>query len=43
LGISSFWQTVIRGIVIILAVILDQLENNGPGRSSVKKAVKAKG
>jgi erythritol transport system permease protein len=42
MGISSFWQTVIRGIVIILAVILDQLQNNGPGRSSVKKAVKVK-
>ncbi|MDR2433677.1 MAG: ABC transporter permease [Treponema sp.] len=42
MGISSFWQTVIRGIVIILAVILDQLQNRGPERSNVKKAVKAK-
>ncbi|MDR0655637.1 MAG: ABC transporter permease [Treponema sp.] len=42
MGISSFWQTVIRGIVIILAVILDQLQNRGPGRSNVKKAVNAK-
>jgi erythritol transport system permease protein len=30
MGISSFWQTVIRGIVIVLAVILDQLQNRGP-------------
>jgi erythritol transport system permease protein len=42
MGISSFWQTVIRGIVIILAVILDQMQNRGPERSNVKKAVKAK-
>ncbi|MDR3336597.1 MAG: ABC transporter permease [Treponema sp.] len=40
MGISSFWQTVIRGIVIILAVILDQLQNRGPGRSNVRKAAK---
>jgi erythritol transport system permease protein len=32
MGISSFWQTVIRGIVIILAVILDQLQNSRPGK-----------
>jgi erythritol transport system permease protein len=31
MGVSSFWQTVIKGIVIILAVILDQLQNRGPG------------
>jgi erythritol transport system permease protein len=30
MGISSFWQTVIRGIVIVLAVILDQLQNRSP-------------
>jgi erythritol transport system permease protein len=42
MGISSFWQTVIRGIVIVLAVILDQLQNRGPGRSNVKKMVEAK-
>jgi erythritol transport system permease protein len=41
MGISSFWQTVIRGIVIILAVILDQLQNRGPSRSNVKKAAKS--
>jgi ribose/xylose/arabinose/galactoside ABC-type transport system permease subunit len=42
MGVSSFWQTVIKGVVIILAVILDQLQNKGPGKSNVKKAVKAK-
>lgn len=31
MGVSSFWQTVIKGIVIILAVILDQLQSHGPG------------
>jgi ribose/xylose/arabinose/galactoside ABC-type transport system permease subunit len=31
MGVSSFWQTVIKGIVIILAVILDQLQNRGTG------------
>jgi ribose/xylose/arabinose/galactoside ABC-type transport system permease subunit len=41
MGISSFWQTVIRGIVIILAVILDQLQNRGPIKSKVKEAIKA--
>ena len=42
MGVSSFWQTVIKGVVIILAVILDQLQNKGPGKSNVKKPVKAK-
>jgi ribose/xylose/arabinose/galactoside ABC-type transport system permease subunit len=42
MGVSSFWQTVIKGVVIILAVILDQLQNKGPVKSNVKKAVKAK-
>jgi erythritol transport system permease protein len=35
MGISSFWQTVIRGIVIVLAVILDQLQNRGPAKNTV--------
>jgi erythritol transport system permease protein len=42
MGISSFWQTVIRGVVIVLAVILDQLQNRGSGRSNVKKLAGAK-
>ncbi len=31
-GVSSFWQTVIKGLVIVLAVILDQ------GQERLKKA-----
>jgi erythritol transport system permease protein len=42
MGISSFWQTVIRGIVIILAVILDQLQNRESGRSNAKKIAEVK-
>jgi erythritol transport system permease protein len=34
MGISSFWQTVIRGIVIVLAVILDQMQNRDPAKST---------
>jgi erythritol transport system permease protein len=41
MGISSFWQTVIRGIVIVLAVILDQLQNRSPAKGKVKKALAA--
>jgi erythritol transport system permease protein len=26
LGVSSFWQMVIKGLVIIAAVVLDQLQ-----------------
>ena len=29
MGVSSFWQTVIKDIVIILAVIFDQMQNRG--------------
>ena len=29
MGVSSFWQTVIKGVVIILAVIFDQMQNRG--------------
>ncbi|GHT79657.1 monosaccharide-transporting ATPase [Spirochaetia bacterium] len=36
MGISSFWQTVIRGIVIVLAVILDQLQNRGHGKKALR-------
>jgi erythritol transport system permease protein len=41
MGISSFWQTVIRGIVIVLAVILDQMQNRA-GKGSAKKMAVAK-
>jgi len=38
MGVSSFWQTVIRGAVIILAVIIDQMQNRGPLKNSLIKA-----
>lgn len=42
MGVSSFWQTVIKGVVIILAVIFDQLQNRGSVKGNVKKvAVKS--
>lgn len=28
-GVSSFWQTVIKGVVIVVAVIFDQLQSRG--------------
>jgi len=37
MGVSSFWQTVIKGVVIILAVIFDQMQNRGPVKSNIKK------
>ena len=38
MGVSSFWQTVIRGAVIILAVIIDQAQNRGLSfKSRLKK------
>jgi erythritol transport system permease protein len=40
MGVSSFWQTVIKGIVIILAVIFDQLQNRGPIKSNAKNLKK---
>ena len=40
MGVSSFWQTVIKGVVIVLAVILDQMQNRGPVKSNVKQAYK---
>jgi ribose/xylose/arabinose/galactoside ABC-type transport system permease subunit len=37
MGVSSFWQTVIKGVVIILAVIFDQMQNRGSVKGSVKR------
>jgi predicted ABC-type sugar transport system permease subunit len=36
MGVSSFWQTVIKGVVIVLAVIFDQMQNRGPAKTSLK-------
>ena len=40
MGVSSFWQTVIKGVVIILAVIFDQMQSRGPVKSNVKQIKK---
>ena len=34
LGVSEFWQIVIKGIVIIVAVVLDQLQRRIQWRAS---------
>ncbi len=34
LGVSEFWQTVIKGLVIILAVILDQMQQRYSNRAA---------
>ncbi len=34
-GVSSFWQTVIKGVVIVVAVIFDQLQAHGGRKPSL--------
>ena len=41
-GVSSFWQTVIKGLVIIVAVILDQYNGNIEQRKMVSVGGKSK-
>lgn len=40
-GVSEFWQMVIKGIVIIVAVIIDQMQNRMQQKAAVvaQKAV----
>jgi len=38
MGVSSFWQTVIKGVVIVLAVIFDQMQNRGFVKGSTKRS-----
>jgi erythritol transport system permease protein len=38
LGISEFWQTVIKGLVIVLAVIIDQLQYRMQQRAALREA-----
>jgi erythritol transport system permease protein len=38
LGISEFWQTVIKGLVIILAVVIDQLQHRMQQRAALREA-----
>lgn len=38
-GISEFWQTVIKGLVIVLAVVVDQLQYRIQQRAAARQAV----
>ena len=38
LGVSEFWQTVIKGVVIILAVVVDQLQQRLQSRAVLQRA-----
>ncbi len=42
LGISEFWQTVIKGLVIILAVVIDQLQYRLQQRAALQLKEKTK-
>lgn len=35
MGISEFWQMVIKGIVIIVAVIIDQMQNRMQHKAAI--------
>lgn len=35
MGVSEFWQMVIKGIVIIVAVIIDQMQNRMQQKAAV--------
>lgn len=41
MGVSSFWQTVIKGIVIILAVVIDQAQNRLQARVALAQEAAA--
>ena len=38
LGVSDFWQTVIKGLVIVAAVIIDQLQQRLQERAALARA-----
>jgi erythritol transport system permease protein len=38
LGVSQFWQIVIKGIVIVLAVILDQMRQSQARRAAARRS-----
>ena len=38
LGVSEFWQTVIKGVVIVLAVVIDQLQQRLQSRAVLQRA-----
>lgn len=35
MGVSEFWQMVIKGIVIIVAVIIDQMQNRMQHKAAI--------
>jgi erythritol transport system permease protein len=38
MGVSEFWQTVIKGVVIVLAVVVDQLQQQLQSRAVLQRA-----
>jgi erythritol transport system permease protein len=42
MGVSSFWQTVIKGIVIIVAVVIDQAQNRLQARVALAQEAAAR-
>jgi erythritol transport system permease protein len=42
MGVSSFWQTVIKGIVIIVAVVIDQAQNRLQARVALAQEAPAR-
>lgn len=41
MGVSSFWQTVIKGVVIVLAVVIDQAQNRLQARVALAQEAAA--
>ena len=39
LGVSSFWQLIVKGIIILIAILIDAQKNNGVVFSFKKKAI----
>nr|MBA2814554.1 transketolase [Candidatus Pantoea persica] len=42
MGVSEFWQMVIKGIVIIAAVIIDQMQNRMQQKALIEEGSEAK-
>ena len=40
MGVSSFWQTVIKGLVIIAAVVVDQAQRRLQSRAAMRQTAK---
>jgi erythritol transport system permease protein len=39
MGVSAFWQTVIKGVVIVTAVVVDQIQRRAQQRFALQKQV----